>query len=67
MSGINSWRITGYMGPCPPQGEEHTYVFTVYALDGSLGLPEGVTSGDLETAMTGHVLDSAQLTGTYSR
>ena len=67
VSGNNSWRITGYMGPCPPEGEEHTYVFTVYALDTILGLPEGVDSEAVRTAMTDHILDSAVLHGTYSR
>ena len=67
VAGINSWRVTGYMGPCPPPGEEHTYEFTVYALDTALALPEGVDSEAVESAMSGHVLGSAVLEGTYSR
>jgi len=32
-SGINSWDIHGYRGPCPPKGSSHKYKITVYALD----------------------------------
>lgn len=65
--GVNSWKLEGYMGPCPPEGEEHVYHFIVYALDGFLGLPAGVDSTTVRSAMEGHVVDSADLTGTYAR
>ena len=59
----------GYDGPWPPFNDErlHRYVFTVYALDvPSLGL-SGVFDGRAAVqALAGHVLASAQLTGTYS-
>jgi Raf kinase inhibitor-like YbhB/YbcL family protein len=67
VEGINSWHLEGYMGPCPPEGEEHTYHFRIYALDGLLGLPRGVDSSELRTAMEGRVIDTVELTGTYSR
>ncbi len=59
----------GYDGPCPPWNDEivHHYVFTVYALDiehlpltGKFGGPE------VRTAMQGHILAEASLTGTYT-
>lgn len=65
--GVNSWNVEGYMGPCPPPGEEHTYHFVVYALDGVLDLPPGVGSEDVRTAMESMVLDDVELTGTYAR
>jgi Raf kinase inhibitor-like YbhB/YbcL family protein len=65
--GLNSWHLTGYRGPCPPEGEDHEYRFTVYALETTLDLPSGVESGPLYSAMEGHILTSAVLTGTYSR
>lgn len=65
--GVNSWNVTGYLGPCPPEGEEHTYEFTVYAMGGMLDLPEGVGRDAVLSAIEGHVLDSRTLTGTYSR
>lgn len=65
--GTNSWNLTGYMGPCPPVGEDHEYMFTVYALDTILDLPSGVESEPLYSAMEGHVITSAVLTGRYGR
>ena len=65
--GINSWHLTGYIGPCPPEGEDHEYMFTVYALDTTLDLPSGVDSGPVYSAMEGHVIASAVLTGNYGR
>lgn len=65
--GSNSWHVTGYGGPCPPEGQDHRYFFTVYALEIELLLPEGVTSDALREAMEGHVLGEAQLMGTYAR
>ena len=59
----------GYDGPCPPWNDTipHHYVFTLYALDVfhlELHLPfRGL---EVLTAMKGHVLDEAKLTGTYS-
>jgi len=59
----------GYDGPCPPWNDEllHHYHFTVYALDvGSLGLEGEFKGPDVEKAMTGHILDQASVTGTYT-
>jgi Raf kinase inhibitor-like YbhB/YbcL family protein len=65
--GANSWNLGGYMGPCPPPGETHNYVFTVYALDSRLDLAAGVPATQVEAAMDGHVIDSVELIGTYGR
>ncbi len=59
----------GYDGPCPPWNDSiiHHYIFTLYALDvESLGLSGDFSATDVEIAMEGHIIDSAQLTGTYS-
>ena len=64
--GINDFRKIGYGGPCPPSGT-HRYVFTLYALDSTLGLPGGATRQDLLAAMRNRALGEATLTGTYSR
>jgi hypothetical protein len=64
--GSNDFGKSGYGGPCPPSGT-HRYFFRVYALDTSLGLPQGAGRGEVEQAMKGHVLDQAQLMGTYGR
>ena len=65
-AGSNDFGNTAYGGPCPPSGT-HRYVFTIYALDGELGLAEGATKEQLEAAIEGRVVAQAQLIGTYSR
>jgi len=65
--GRNDFRRPGYGGPCPPPGPAHRYLFTLYALDAPLTLKAGAQRKDVETAMEGHVLGSAQLLGTYAR
>jgi Raf kinase inhibitor-like YbhB/YbcL family protein len=64
--GRNSWRKTGYGGPCPPFGE-HRYFFKVYALDRPLGLPPGASKKQVLEAMRGRVLAEASLMGRYTR
>lgn len=55
-----------YQGPCPPSGA-HSYRFRLYALDASLPLKQGSSKAALETAMMGHVLEQAELVGTFSK
>ncbi len=59
----------GYDGPCPPWNDAimHHYVFTLYALDIERCPVEGSFGGpDVLSALDGHVLGKATLTGTYS-
>lgn len=66
--GKNGFGTTGYRGPCPPRGDgPHRYVFTLYALDAPLELEPGADKRAFQSALTGHVLGSAELTGTYER
>ncbi len=67
IQGVNSWNLTGYGGPCPPPDEQHRYFFTVYALSERLGLPPGIDSAGIRTAMEGKVLGEAQLMALYGR
>lgn len=64
--GTNSFGKEDYGGPCPNSGT-HRYYFRLYALDSLLKLPWRTDRGRLEAAMKGHVLDSAELVGTYSK
>jgi Raf kinase inhibitor-like YbhB/YbcL family protein len=64
--GKNDWKRTGYGGPCPPIGR-HRYFFKLYALDTSLGDLKSPTKPQLLDAMKGHVLEQAELMGTYKR
>ena len=45
-----------WIGPCPPDGEEHEYVFSLYPLSRRLGLADGV---ELKTALD--AIDDARL------
>ncbi|MGV0953573.1 MAG: YbhB/YbcL family Raf kinase inhibitor-like protein [Fluviibacter sp.] len=59
----------GYDGPCPPWNDlrVHRYVFTLYALDvPKLELSGKFTGPEVLAAMSGHILDQASITGTYT-
>jgi len=64
--GKTSWRKVGYGGPCPPSGT-HRYFFKLYALDTMLNLPAGATKEEVLQAMSGHILATGELMGTYKR
>lgn len=64
--GTNSARTQRYAGPCPPNGQTHNYVFTLYALDIDLELEAGANKTTLLEAMDGHILGTAQLIGVYT-
>jgi len=66
LQGVNDWKRTGYGGPCPPIGR-HRYVHKLYALDTVLPDLHRPDKAKLEHAMAGHVLDRAELIGTYQR
>lgn len=60
---------TGYDGPCPPffDARWHYYRFMVFALDvEKLALPPEFTWQDVEVAMKGHIITSAELVGRYT-
>ena len=64
--GQNDWKAVGYRGPCPPIGR-HRYFHKLYALDTVLGDLGRATKVEVEKAMKGHVLGSAELIGTYQK
>lgn len=64
--GLNDAKRIGYMGPCPPIGR-HRYFFKLSALDSTLRDLGNATKADVERAMRGHVLEKAELVGTYER
>jgi phosphatidylethanolamine-binding protein (PEBP) family uncharacterized protein len=57
----------GYGGPCPPEGQEHTYRFRLFVLDAPVDLEPGASADELEMAMEGHIIAEGELTGTYAR
>jgi len=66
LEGLNDWKRTGYGGPCPPIGR-HRYFHKLYALDTQLPAMESPTTANLEQAMKGHVIEKAELIGTYQK
>jgi Raf kinase inhibitor-like YbhB/YbcL family protein len=64
--GLNDWTRTGYGGPCPPIGR-HRYFHKLYALDTLLPDLEKPTKAAVESAMKGHVIEKAELVGTYQK
>jgi hypothetical protein len=66
VQGKNDFGNLGYGGPCPPSGI-HRYFFRLYALDRELELKSGATKAQLEAAMNGHIVATAELVGRYSR
>jgi hypothetical protein len=65
--GKNDFGRIGYGGPSPPPGNPHRYFFRLYALKEKLTIAPGSSRGELERAMQGKVLASAELFGTYGR
>lgn len=62
-------KVVGYDGPCPP--DAHNYVFTLFALSGTIDLPGGTPAADIEAVIAdatleGSLLDQAALTGEYT-
>lgn len=66
LQGKNDWKRTGYGGPCPPIGQ-HRYFHKLYALDIVLPDMNKPDKARIEKAMEGHILESAELIGTYQR
>jgi len=64
--GQNSFNQLGYGGPCPPSGQTHGYVFTLYAVDTILELEGGAGKDEILGAIEGHILAQAQLVGLYT-
>lgn len=63
--GKNDFGTIGYGGPTPPD-KPHTYIITVYALDGTPGLAGGFSLSELKDAMEGHILAEASLSAVYN-
>ena len=64
--GLNDFKKSQWGGPCPPVGR-HRYFFKLYALDTKLGNLKSATKQQLLEAMKGHILEEAQLVGTFEK
>lgn len=64
-TGKNGQGNSEWMLPKPPVGEEHSYVFQLFALDAPLDLAPGATRKGLIDAIEGHVVGVAMLTASF--
>lgn len=67
VEGPNGASKIGYIGPCPPDGKPHRYFFKLYALGESLLVEELPNKTMLEAFIKDHLLEKAELIGTYER
>jgi Raf kinase inhibitor-like YbhB/YbcL family protein len=66
--GENGFGDRGYRGPLPPPGHgDHRYFFQLHALDTEPELDPGANRDELEHAIEGHVIATAELVGRYGR
>ena len=61
----NDFEQYDYSGPCPPRGEEHEYVFFIYALSQPLEIVSGSGPTQLTEAMRGYVVATGSFSGRY--
>ncbi len=64
--GKNGTGENTYVGPAPPNGE-HRYFFKLYVLSEPLQLDENATKSDVEKAMKGKIVSSADMIGKYQK
>lgn len=68
VQGANGTGELGYVGPCPPEGDpQHTYLFSLYALEEPLDLDPGAAYDEVLTALFPKALARARYVGQYER
>ncbi len=65
--GKNAQANSEWLLPRLPEGEQHNFMFQLFALDAPLDVAPGATRDALLDAMEGHVIGSALLTATYEK
>jgi Raf kinase inhibitor-like YbhB/YbcL family protein len=66
LQGKNDGGKIGYVGPCPPSGT-HRYFLKLFALRKELDVGPGATAPEVHSAMHDHVIEQAELMGTYAK
>jgi Raf kinase inhibitor-like YbhB/YbcL family protein len=59
--------VQPWIGPCPPRGETHDYVITLYLLSSPSGIGVETSAEDALAALESTPGPTATLTGTYGR
>lgn len=57
----------GYAGPCPPNGETHTYRVRVFAFAEAVDLPDGATAATAVPVLEERASSIGTLEGTFGR
>jgi Raf kinase inhibitor-like YbhB/YbcL family protein len=65
VQGLNGAGTLGWMGPCPPAGESHTYRFEVHALSKASGLTDGTVGDGMLRVIDGDTLETALTIGVF--
>jgi hypothetical protein len=66
LQGKNDAGKIGYIGPCPPSGS-HRYFLRLFALSIELDLDPAASAQELQTALHDHIIEQAELMGTYAK
>jgi plastocyanin len=66
--GANGTGELGYVGPCPPEGDpQHTYLFSLYALEAPLDLDPGAEYRQVMDAVMGNAIARSRYVGQHER
>jgi Raf kinase inhibitor-like YbhB/YbcL family protein len=64
----NAFGTIGWSGPCPPEGDpEHSYRFTMYALNQQVELADGTAADEFLDYIQMVTIASTDVTATYRR
>ena len=63
----NDIGTAGYIGPCPPEGHPHRYLFTVFAVSDMLDVKPETTPAVIGFQLFFKTLDKASIMGLYKR
>lgn len=67
IQGKNDFGKLGYGGPCPPKGEEHRYIFKLFALRKKLPPESANDRQSFYNSIKNYVLEEASYMGRYKR
>ena len=56
-----------YVGPCPPEGEEHRYLFTVHALNQQVEPADELSAAEIIEILNLTSVDQSSVSGEYGR